>query len=73
MDVIYAERSDYTFLNFLGDVGALSGVLFSLSVIVLENIFFMNIDLENTLIENVFKSRPTEKSSKTFEVKVTYF
>ena len=73
LDVIYSERADYSFLNFLGDVGALNGVLSLLSVFVLGNVFSMNIVMENNIISNVFEERPTENNTKIKLVKINYF
>jgi hypothetical protein len=57
LDVIYSERSDYTFLNWLGDTGALLDVLNTLAGVALANVFMMGISLDNKIIENVFRSR----------------
>jgi hypothetical protein len=37
-------------LNFLGDIGALNDVLTKIAALVLANVFFMEITVENTLI-----------------------
>ena len=65
LDVIYSERSDYTFLNWLGDTGALLDVLNTLAGVALANVFMMGISLDNTIIENVFtNNRPNAKHQR---------
>jgi hypothetical protein len=64
LDVVFSERSDYTFLNLLGDVGALNDVLFRFAELGLMNILFMNIFLENTLIEKIFTTRKKDGKFK---------
>ena len=73
LDVIYSERSDYTFLNFLGDTGALLDVLNTLAGVVMARFFLMGINLDNTIIQNVFKSRTHDSKLKTQNLSVSYF
>jgi len=73
LDVIYNERSDYTFLNWLGDTGALLDVLNGLAGLAVANVFMIGISLDNTIIENVFRYRSQNPKQQTQHLSVSYF
>ena len=49
------ERSNYTLLQFVGDVGALSTTLFTIGGFILSIFVRKNIVLENYLLNEVFR------------------
>ena len=53
----YSERSDYSMLNFLGDVGALYSVLYGLAASLLLNVLRIDLSLQNEYFETVFRKR----------------
>ena len=59
------ERNVYTFLNFLGDVGALLSVVSSAASFVLMNAFHLDLNWKNYIINNVFSRRVGADSNKT--------
>lgn len=44
-------------LNFIGDVGALQGVLMQLGVILVINVFRQDLSLEDDFINSIFRRR----------------
>lgn len=64
------HRSDYTFLAFIGDVGALLGTLQLISSALLINVLQINILAENDLLSSVFRLRSS--NFKTTKFRLTY-
>ena len=57
LDVIAYERNVYTFLNWLGDVGALFSVISVAASIVLLRVLHLDLNWKNFIINNVFSRR----------------
>jgi hypothetical protein len=60
-------------LNWLGDTGALLDVLNTLAGLALANVFMIGINLDNKIIENVFRSRKQNSKDPTQILSVSYF
>lgn len=60
VDSLAYDRSNYTLLQFLGDIGALSSALFTIGGFILTIFFQIDIILENHLLNEVFRERGTE-------------
>lgn len=67
---MFITRTDYTFLTYIGDVGALLGTLQLISSVILTNLLQINILAENDLLSQVFRSR--KNNLKTAKFKLTY-
>jgi hypothetical protein len=73
LDVVTYERNVYTFLNFLGDVGALYSVVTTFASLVLFKVLQLDIIWENHVIANVFRAREGEDPVKVTRLEPTYF
>jgi hypothetical protein len=70
-DKVVYERSDYTLLQFLGDVSALYGAAYMIAHFLAFTVLQTGVLLENHLINGIFRSREvkdrTSHISHTFE------
>jgi hypothetical protein len=57
------ERTNYTFLQFIGDVGALSDTLFKIVALILGSVFQLGFVLDSHLINGVFRMRGKRKNA----------
>jgi hypothetical protein len=51
------ERSNYTLLNFIGDIGALYATIMSIASFILTFIFRIDVVIEHHLLNEVFRVR----------------
>lgn len=65
------NRSTYTLLDFIGDVGALLGALQLIVAFVLSNFFQVGILLEDSLLAGTFRKRDSKDKLKVNEFKLT--
>jgi hypothetical protein len=65
-------RENYTFLQFIGDVGALHSTLFTLIELFLSYVLSYGVLLDNHLINGLFRLQKNN-SIKTTHLKLTYF
>jgi hypothetical protein len=56
------QRTDYSILQFVGDIGALQGTLFQVAPLLLSKIFWISFLLESHLINAIFRRRNESKN-----------
>ncbi len=66
------ERSDYTLLNLVGDVGALYSSLVSIASFIL-NLLSTDVVMENHLLNEVFTERAPDHVQPPIPLRITYF
>ena len=66
------ERSDYTLLNLLGDIGALYSTLSGIVSFIL-NLIGSDVVMENHLLNEVFTERAPDHVQPPIPLRVTYF
>ncbi len=71
LDKILYERTNYTLLNFVGDIGALYSTLAGIASFIL-NLIRTDVVMENHLISQVFTERPLYHTQPPKPLKINY-
>jgi hypothetical protein len=65
------ERSNYTLLNFVGDIGALFSTLSGIASFILT--LFNDTIIKNHLINEIFKERSCYQNQLPIPIKITFY
>jgi len=71
-DHTYITRTQYTFLAWLGDVGALLDALQKIAGIIVVGLLKIRVLLENDLLSSIFRMRVSKSDLKITNVKFSY-
>jgi hypothetical protein len=66
------ERTNYTLLNFVGDIGALYSALTGIASLIL-TLLRTDVVMENHLLNQVFTERPLDHTQPPIPLKITFY
>ena len=66
------ERTNYTLLNFVGDIGALYSTLTGIASLIL-TLLRTDVVMENHLLNEVFTERPLDHTQPPIHLKITFY